>query len=72
MVEAWMFAYLDEWLKEAKQNYSKPNGGVAVLMLGDFDQQPPIGESSLPCLMVQFLQQEYQQKTSSIKIYLNS
>ena len=42
MVKAWMLAYLDEQLKEAKQNYSKPFGGVAVFMLGDFDQQPPI------------------------------
>ena len=31
-------------------------------MLGDFDQQPPIGGSSLPHLAIQFLQQEYQQK----------
>ena len=31
-------------------------------MLGEFDQQPPIGGSSLPHLVVQFLQQEYQQK----------
>ena len=46
MVKAWMLAYLDERLKEAKQNYSKPFGGVAVLMLGDFDQQPPIQGSS--------------------------
>ena len=61
MVKAWMLAYLDEQLKEAKQNYSKSFGGVAVFMLGDFDQQPPIGGSSLPHLAVQFLQQEYQQ-----------
>ena len=57
-----MLAYLEERLKEAKQNYSKPFEGVAVLMLGDFDQQPPIGGSSLPHLAVHFLQQEYQQK----------
>ena len=31
-------------------------------MLGDFDQQPPIGGSSLPHLAMQCLQQEYQQK----------
>ena len=29
-------------------------------MLGDFDQQPPIEGLSLPHLVVQFLQQEYQ------------
>ena len=60
MVKAWMLAYLDKRLKEAKQNYSNPFGGVAVLMLGDFDQQPPIGGSSLPHLAIKVLQQEYQ------------
>lgn len=57
-----MSAYLDGWLKEAKQNFSKPFGGVAILMQGDFDQQPPIGRSSLPDLRIKFLQQEYQLK----------
>ena len=33
-------------------------------MLGDFDQQPPIQGSSLPCLDIQILQQEYEKKHS--------
>ena len=45
--KAWMI-HFDKWLKEARQNYNKPSGGVAVLLLGDFDQQPSIGRSSLP------------------------
>ena len=57
-----MLAHLDEWFKEATHNYNKPFGGVAVLMLRDFEQQPPIGGSSLPHLVVHILQQEYQQK----------
>ena len=31
-------------------------------MVGDFDQQTPIGESSLLHLVIQILQQEYQYK----------
>jgi hypothetical protein len=27
-------------MKEATQNYDKPFGGVALIMVGDFDQQP--------------------------------
>jgi len=54
MVKPWMLAYLDERLKEATQTYDKPFGGVAVIMLGDFDQQPPIGGSSLQHLAVDF------------------
>jgi hypothetical protein len=39
-------AYLDERLKEATQNYDKTVGGVAVIMLADFNQPPPKGGSS--------------------------
>ena len=49
-----MLTYLDEWLKEDIQNYDKPFGGVPVIMLGDFDQQPPIGGSFLPHLAMEF------------------
>ena len=35
-------------------NYNKPFRGIAVIMLGDFDQQQPIGGSSLPHLAIEF------------------
>jgi len=35
---------------------------LQVIMLGDFDQQPPIGGSSLPHLAMEFLKIEYEQK----------
>jgi hypothetical protein len=66
MVKPWMLAYLDQRLKEATQVYDKPFGGIAVVMFGDFDQQPPIGGSSLPHFAVKMLEKEYQQKN---KIY---
>ena len=62
MVKPWMLAYLDERLKEATQVYDKPFGGVAIIMFGDFDQQPPIGGSSLPSLSITLLEKEYQRK----------
>ena len=62
MVKPWMLAYLDERMKEATQNYEKPFGGVALIMVGDFDQQPPIGGSSLPHLSMVLLEKEYQRQ----------
>ena len=61
MVKPWMLAYLDARLKEVTGS-SKPFGGIPVLMFGDFDQQPPIGGSSLPQLSMKFLAKKYQQK----------
>jgi hypothetical protein len=62
MVKPWMLAYIDDRLKEATQVFDKPFGGLAVLMFGDFDQQAPIGGSSLPHLSISLLEQEYQRK----------
>lgn len=62
MVKPWMLAYLDERLKEATQNFNKPFGGVAVIMFGDFDQQPPIGGSSLPHFSMSLLEREHMKK----------
>ncbi len=61
MVKPWMLAYLDARLKEVTGS-SKPFGGIPVLMFGDFDQQPPIGGSSLPQLSMKFLAKKYQRK----------
>ena len=56
-----MLAYIDERLKEATQVYNKPFGGISIIMLGDFDQLPPIGGSSLPHLSTVLLEKKYQQ-----------
>ena len=56
MVKPWMLTYIDERLKEARQIYDKPFGGVSIIVLGDFDQQPPIGGSSLPRLAITLLE----------------
>ncbi|KAL7523372.1 hypothetical protein ACHAWF_000494, partial [Thalassiosira exigua] len=45
MLKPWMLAYLDARLREATQ-CDKMFGGKAVILLGDFDQQPPIGVPS--------------------------
>ena len=52
----------DERLKEATQIYDKPFGGIAIIMLGDFDQQPPIGGWFPPHLAIALLEKEYQQE----------
>jgi len=59
MVKPWMLAYLDGRLKEATQIYNKPFGGIAMIMLGDFDQQPPIGGTSLPNLSMTMLRKQH-------------
>ena len=57
----WMLAYLDQRMKEATQVFDKPYGGIALIMLGDFDQQPPIGGSSLPNFSMKLMEQKHQQ-----------
>ena len=71
MIKPWMLAYLDERMKEATQNFDKPFGGVALIMFGDFDQQPPIGGSSLPHYAMKLLEQEYQQRNNLFFVKLN-
>jgi hypothetical protein len=62
MVKPWMLSYLDDRMKEAMQVFDKPFGGVGIVMMGDFDQQPPIGGSSLPHFAMKVLEKEYQKK----------
>jgi hypothetical protein len=62
MVKPWMLAYLDERMKEATQVFDKPCEGIGIIMFGDFDQQPPIGGSSLPHFAMKVLEKEYQKK----------
>ena len=51
-----MLTYLDARMKEATQ-VNESFGGKAVIMLGDFDQQPPVAGSTMPHLVTIFLQQ---------------
>ena len=46
MVGQNMFVYVDERLKQIKQNQS-PFGGVSVLAVGDFYQIPPVRDRVL-------------------------
>ena len=46
-VKPYMFAYLHARLMELYRDSGKPFGGRAVVLLGDFDQLPPVGGDSL-------------------------
>ena len=46
-VKPYMFAYLNARLMELYRDSGKPFGGRAVVLLGDFDQLPPVGGDSL-------------------------
>lgn len=58
-LKPWMFAYLDDRLCQAAQKFDKPFAGKAVLIIGDFDQQQPIGGYSLPHLSMIYLKDKY-------------
>ena len=62
IVKPWILTYLDKRLKEARQIYGKYSKGVAIITFGNFDQQQPVGGSSLPHLAIELLEKEYQQK----------
>jgi len=67
MIKAWMIAYIDARMREATQ-INEPFGGKAVIMLGDFDQQPPVAGVSLPHLAMILLQEKYKERSSTIHI----
>ena len=55
-VQPHMLGYINARLQEATQNYDSPFGGIAVVLLGDFDQLPPVGGTSIPELAMTMLQ----------------
>ena len=68
MVEPWMLVYLHEHHKGGTKKYAEPIGCAVVIMLGDFDQQPSIGGSSLPHLTMEFQKKSV---STNITFYTN-
>ena len=46
-------------LQEATHNYNALFGGKALVMLGDFDQLPPVVGSSIPEVAMRMLQEKF-------------
>ena len=53
-----MLGYINVRLQEATQNYNAPVGGIALVMLDDFDQLPPVVGSSIPEVAMRMLQEK--------------
>ena len=43
-IQAYMLGYINVHLQEGTQKYNAPFGGIALVMIGDFDQLPPVVE----------------------------
>ena len=56
-LKPYMMAYLNARLQTAC-NSTKPFGGLAVIMFGDFDQLPPVGGSSIPEVAMMVLEKK--------------
>ena len=56
-VKPYMLAYLNSRLQTAC-NSTKPFGGLAVIMFGDFDQLPPVGGPSIPEVAMSVLEKK--------------
>ena len=64
-VKPYVLAYLNARLIELYPESGKPFGGRAVVILGDFDQLPPVGGSSLAGAAMKYEEEQFKRATRS-------
>ena len=57
-IQAYMLGYIHVRLQEATHNFNAPFGGIALAMIDDFDQLPPVVGSSIPEVAMRMLQKK--------------
>ena len=58
-IQAYMLGYINVWLQEATQNFNAPFGGIALVIIGEFDQLPPVVGSLIPEATMRMLQARF-------------
>ena len=56
-IQAYILDYINVCLQEAKQNFNAPFGGIALVMIGAFDQLPSFVGSPIPEVVMRMLQE---------------
>ena len=64
-VKPYMLAYLNARLMDLYPDCSKIFGGRAVVLLGDFDQLPPVGGDSLAGAVMKYEEERYKKNTGA-------